>query len=154
MFVMAGNSGPGSSPAFPSSSSSERIEKFKVQLSPGTVTDFGELSQANTRMSACGDNTNVFAMGGVSDVTDYSYSDMDQWAVSSGGAATNWGELAYLTCNSTSHTGETYMWTAGGKGPPNEMTQEVDRFSNSSSGNAADQGDLGTDKTFHYGTEV
>jgi hypothetical protein len=148
MYVMGGNSPP---------SPSDSVQKFNIGLSPATVTDWGEITSQplnNIRMSGCSDNTNLFGVGGYEGAGDTSRKNMDQWAFSTGGAATDWGDLAYLTRDSASNSGVTYMWTSGGVSPPNTITSEVDRFSASSAGDAADQGDMTTDKAWHYGTEV
>ena len=151
----ASNSGDGSVYVINGTPSLTNVDKFNVRLSPATVTDWAETTHTgNTRHSSCSDNTNLFGVGGYEGGGDTSRKNMDQWTFSSGGAATDWGDLAYLTRDSASNSGVTYMWTSGGISPPNTVTTQVDRFSASSSGDAVDQGDMTTDKAWHYGTEV
>jgi hypothetical protein len=132
------------------STSATNIIDYVTIASIGNAVDYGDLTQARRGASSCSSPTRGIWGGGYVSSGSSTYSNtIDYVTISSTGNATDFGDLTIVRGSLTSCSNSTRGIFAGGTtytAPASTYYNTIDYITISSTGNAADFGDLSTTK--------
>tara|TARA_B100001057_G_scaffold86851_1_gene82759 strand:+ start:1758 stop:2942 length:1185 start_codon:yes stop_codon:yes gene_type:complete len=131
-----------------SSTDITRIQYFN-HTSSGNASDFGDLPTGAYGAAGCTNAINAFRLGGNSTTSSYQKTNtIETWVCATTGNATDFGDIGAYTMYSHANSDGTIGIVVWGRskssaGQANgDYTNDVERFTMASAGNASDHGDL------------